>query len=75
MSTNAGELLTTMKTRHEMQRDGVTNPSATVKHATSMLVEKLSKLSPKEKIIVEIRQGSHVYIQKSTKEILAKFDD
>ena len=76
MSVNAGELLETMTIRFGMQKDGLTNPSDSVKEATKSLVEKLTPINSKEKIKIVCGKGIHTeYIRKSTGEVLATIED
>lgn len=76
MSARAGELLDIMTIRLGMQRDGITNPSASVKRATHDLVEKLTPLGPKEKIKVVCGPGIETkYIRASTGDVLATIED
>ncbi|QMU61674.1 MAG: hypothetical protein GKR92_08180 [Gammaproteobacteria bacterium] len=73
MSTRAGELIEIMKTRLEMQKDGITKPPPSVKIATETLVERLSEMEMDERIEINTDTESVAkYIHSSTGEILAE---
>jgi len=73
MSANAGELFETMRVRLKMQNENITNPSASVKFATELLVQKLAEIDPSESIEVIFGEESIVkYVHTSTGEILAE---
>ena len=78
MSVNVENLLHTAKVRYSMQKDGVTNPSESVKRATRDLVEKLSELDGKEKIEIKIVKDKGIYsqyIREKTGEVIVQIND
>ena len=76
MSGNAGELFETMKVRLNMQEEGLTNPSESVKSATRALVDKLAAIDPSESIEVTFGEASVAkYILSSTGEVLAEIHE
>lgn len=73
---NAGELLGTMKVRQQMQLRGVTNPPASVKRATELLVERLKTIPSSEAIETSSAPGVLLrYVRVHTGEILADIPD
>ena len=78
MSARAGDLLSIMKARLDMQRDGITDPPASVRAATQALVEKLSVIDPEETIHFHIERDRPLlakYIRASTGELFAELHE
>ena len=72
----AGEVLSIMTARLQMQNDGITTPPENIKKYTKELVKKLSLLDGDEEIELEITDSNKVKtIRVATGEVIAERDD